>query len=403
MLVDKNLEEVQAHIINNTPSLASESISILQGWGRVSSEDIYAERNLPDCNQSAVDGYAVANILENEAESFKITGYINLGEVAKSPLKYGETMGVVTGGNLPEGTVAVIPHENTEVKDNLLYPREVIKSGNNIKVAGEDYKTADLLLAHNQVLGAGEISLLAALGKKTVKVYEKPRVAILSLSDNVVSWEDTPSVGLIRDSNGPLLSALVMQDGGITTAIKIAALEKGTLKEIAVELLKQADILILTGGTYSEGKNEALDLMSDLGAKALYWGVPIQPGSHTGAALIDSRLIFALSGNPASCAVGYYLFVTPALKAMQGLDPYLKKVKATCTNGFAKKTGTRRFVRGFAIYDNKGWQVTVQPGQKPSMIRSLINCNALIDLPPKNPPIGIGEEVDIILLNNVIK
>lgn len=399
MLIDKDLEEVLVEIINNTPSLASETLSILQAGGRVNAENIYAERNLPDCNLSAVDGYAVANILENGAESFLITGHINLGEVAKSPLNYGEAMGVATGGNMPEGTVAVIPHENTEARDNRLYPREAIKIGNNIKDAGEDYKTDELLLAQNQVLGAGEISLLAAFGKTAVEVYKEPRVAVLSLSENVVAWEETPSAGLIRDSNGPLLSALVMQDGGITSAIKIATQEKGSLKEIAQALLKQADVLILTGGTYSEGKNDALDLMEDLGAKTLYWGVPIQPGSHTGAALVGSSLIFALSGNPASCAVGYHLFVSPALKAMQGLDPYPKRIKAVCTNGFAKKTGTRRFVRGFATYDNKGWQVTVQPGQKPSMIRSLINCNALIDLPPKNPPVEIGEEVEIIILN----
>ncbi len=401
MLVDKDFEAVLEQIIQHTPRLASKYISIMEALGRVSAENIYADKNLPDCNQSAVDGYAVAKARENDENHFILTGYVGLGDVPKAPLQPGEAMGVATGGNLPEGTVAVVPHENTEVNGNLVQPREVIKAGNNIKQAGEDYQKDDLLLADNQVLGPGEISLLAAFGQSMVKVYEKPKVAVLSLSENVVFWQDEPNPGQIRDSNGPLLAALTIQDGGIPNANKIAVKDQGSIKEAVLDLLEQNDILILTGGTYSEGNNEVMALMEALEAEVLYWGVPIQPGSHTGAARLNSGLIFALSGNPASCAVGYHLFVAPAIKAMQGLNPYLPRIKAKCTNGFAKKTGTRRFVRGYASFDKEGWQVTVQPGQKPSMIRSLIKCNALIDLPAKNPPVEPGEEVDVILLNNL--
>jgi molybdopterin molybdotransferase len=127
--------------------------------------------------------------------------------------------------------------------------------------------------------------------------------------------------------------------------------------------------------------------------------VPVQPGSHAGASVLNGRLIFALSGNPAACAVGYQLFAAQAVLAMQGFKPRLKRLKARCVNGFAKKSGSRRFIRGHAYWDQEGWQVMVLPGQKPSMIRSLVNCNALIDMPPNHPPIEVGQEVSVLLLN----
>jgi molybdopterin molybdotransferase len=346
-----------------------------------------------------VDGYAVADSCEEGTGWYCITGQLYLGDAPQVPLELGQAIGVLTGGNLPHGTKAVVPHEKVEIKDNYLRSMERIKAGNNIKRAGEDYIEGDLLVARGSVLEPGDISLLAAYGKDSISVYRKPRVAVLCLSKHVVSWQLTPESGQIRDSNGPLLSALVRQDGGLPVSIKIANNKESSVKTLALDLLEQADILIITGGTYAEGGNEARLLMEDIGVELLYWDVPIQPGSHTGAGIWNSRLLFALSGNPAACAVGYQLFAAPAVRAMQGLTPRLQRLKARCINGFSKKTGSRRFVRGHVSWDEEGWKVTVLPGQKPSMIRSLITCNTLIDIPAENPPIEPGQEVSILLLN----
>ncbi|HZJ83994.1 MAG TPA: molybdopterin molybdotransferase MoeA [Syntrophomonadaceae bacterium] len=401
MLVNRDVEEVQSKIVNSIPHLGNDSVSILESVGRVSAENLYASTSLPANRQSAVDGYALAYLEGESLERYALTGNLALGEMSKIPLQIGEAIGVGTGGNLPEGTVTVIPHENTKIVDDFLYPTKSIRLGDNIKQIGEDYHKDDLLIAKNQILGPGEVGLLAAFGKTEVLVYPKPKVAMLSLSENIVPWQETPNLGQMRDSNGPLLSALAVQDGAIPTLIKIADKDENTLKKSILELSEQVDIIIISGGTYSENDNEARLLIEDMGGKTLYWGVPIQPGSHTGAAVLNSSLVFALSGNPASCAVGYALFVGTAIRAIQGLNPYLSKVKAKCTNGFPKKTGSRRFVRGYLSYDKEGFKVSVQPGQKPSMVRSLIECNALIDLPSNNPPVDPGQEVTVLLLNTL--
>ena len=401
MLVDASLEEVQLELLKHSQRLADESISILEAVGRVSAEDICAESDLPVNHQSAVDGYAVADEDPMKTGKYYITRYLHLGDISPISLEPGQAMGVVTGGELPPGSLAVVPHEKVEIQDNCLRSLEVIKPGNNIKQAGEDYGKGNQLITRGSLLSPGDISLLAAYGKTSINVYRKPRVAVLCLSKHVIPWQLTPEPGQIRDSNGPLLSALVLQHGGLPVSIKIIGKYETSVKTVVKELLEQADILIITGGTYAEGGNEARLLMEDLGAEILYWDVPIQPGSHTGASIWNSRLLFALSGNPAACAVGYQLFVAPALLAMRGLTVDLQRMKARCVNGFAKQSGSRRFVRGNASWSEEGWKVNVLPGQKPSMIRSLVNCNAFIDMPAGSPPVEIGQDVSILLLNTL--
>lgn len=400
MLTDISLEEAQDEIINKLLPMGTEIISILNALGRVSAVDMNAPCNLPVNNQSAVDGYALAALNDPGENQYLLMENVQFGAMPQQELQFGQAFGVVTGGNLPNGTIAVIPHEKAEIRNNILYPQEEVKTGNNIKQAGEDFAEGSLLMGKGKIIGAAEISLLAAFGIADIEVYLRPRVGILSLSKNVVPWQSSTDSGQMRDSNGPFLHALIIKDGGIPTVYITS--DNDSYQDTIEKHSEQMDMLIMTGGTYAEGEKESCLLMQALGAELLYWDVDVQPGSHNGASLWDSRLIFALSGNPAACAVGYHLLVVPALRALQGLPAESKRVRAVCTNGLNKKTKTRRFVRGYLEWTEDGWQISVLPGQKPSMLRSLINCNALIDMPAGSRSIEAGEEVSVIVLDTLI-
>ncbi|HPF19996.1 MAG TPA: molybdopterin molybdotransferase MoeA [Syntrophomonas sp.] len=397
MLVNISLEEAYNQILQYCQPLDAESIPIMTALGRVSAVDLHAPADLPVRQQSAVDGYALCAV----RTEYRLIGKGKPGEIPTELLLPGQALAVCTGGNLPGGTTAVIPHEKTEISGQSLYPREEIKPGNNIKQAGEDFPADSLMASQGSIVGAGEIGLLAAFGMAAIEVYRRPRVAVLCLSENVVEWQKNPQPGQMRDSNSPMLSSLVIRDGGIPVGGCTSDNIMDSLQEAAERLLGQCDILIITGGTYADGESEAASLMGKLGAEIIFWDVSVQPGSHIGFALKHSKQIFALSGNPAACSVGYHLFVAPALRGMQGYDPGYKRISAICSNGFPKKAGTRRFVRGQLTWTEKGWQITVLPGQKPSMIRSLLQCNALIDLPAGSPPVDAGQEVVLIVLESV--
>jgi len=395
------LEGAQELVISKVSRIPRENVSILDAGGRILFENLFADQNLPPYAQSAVDGFALGSCTTNSNSRYTIKKYLELSDFPDIPLKNGEAVGVLTGGALPDGCQAVVPHEKTVVEGDTLTVLEEIKPGNNVKQVGEDFQQGSLLAQGGIKIDAGCIGLLAAYGFWKIPVYRQPRVAILSLGLNIISCHLTPKPGQTRDSNSPFLAALIKQHGGVVASIDVISqmdlIKKGTYID---QIIEQVDLVICTGETYTQKANEIRLLMDTIGAEIIYWGIPIQPGSHNGAAFYKGRPIFALSGNPAACAVGYHLFVAPALRTMQGLYPYAQRLQAKCINSFSKIAHSRRFVRGYAACSSGDWKVTVLPGQKPSMLRSLISCNALIDLPPGHSPVTAGTEVSILLLES---
>lgn len=392
---DLSLEQAQKILLENLPLLETETVALSAGLNRILARQMTASQSLPAAEQSAVDGYAVGSSTSAVPSNFRVAGSYQLEECPNYPLQSNEAVRVKTGGVLPPGTCAVVPHEKTFCKADLLLVYEKVKTGQNIKSQGEDFRQGEVILNGSTRLTASGIALLSAMGVDAVEVYRRPRIATINLAPNVVPAPLPITMGQTWDSNGPMLSALVQQDGGVAVVAEPVVVSE--LPQRLPELLNTVDLLICTGGSYTENDSEARSLFTDIGAKVLYWDVAIQPGSHTGAAKMDSQLLFSLSGNPAACFVGYQLFVAPVIKAMFGQTGQ-NRAQARCINGFNKPANTRRMVRGRALYSDNGWEVTVLPGQKPSMIRSLLDCNALIDIAAGSPALEPGSSVQLILL-----
>ncbi|WP_066633498.1 molybdopterin molybdotransferase MoeA [Desulfolucanica intricata] len=399
MLTDVHLEEAQELLLSCVTPLTCQYVPLPDVLGRVSYQDIYAEHDIPSCSQSAVDGYAVSIDEQVEGTGYMVKERLKPGELPGISLGPGQACGVVTGGPLPAGTGAVVPQELADLKGKRVTFKKEIQPGSNIKLPGEDFKAGELIAQRGTPLSPGLVGVLAAYGKSKVAVFARPRTAILSLGREIVPYYVVPGPAGIRDSNGPLLAAYVQRAGGEVAAVEAAGDDNPSqVKYLLEKLLKQADIVITTGGAASGVCDQALSLLRETGARPLFWGVKIKPGSHSGAVSYNSKLIISLSGNPAACAVGFHLLAAPVLRALQGLTPQAERLTAVCTNPFLKRGGPRRFIRGNVFCGQKGWQVAILPGQKSSMLRSLINCNALIDLPAGHSPVEEGEEVSVILL-----
>ena len=217
-------------------------------------------------------------------------------------------------------------------------------------------------------------------------------MAILSLGKEIIPYDQEPTPGQVRDSNGPLLSSLVTLQGG-SAGVMVSRSSPG--KELN-SLIQQADMVVTIGGTAEGNNDQGRKLLDDTGAQPLFLGYQVKPGSHTCAGVRDGKPVIMLSGNPMACFVGYYLLAYPVLRALQGLNPELKRFPAVATSPFPKKGGPRRFLLGYALYGPEGWRVAVLPAQKSSMRRSLADCNCLIDLPAGHPPVTPESEVSII-------
>lgn len=395
MSFDIELNDAQARLIQAINPLEGERVPVLSAQGRVVAEIVTARHDLPSCRQSAVDGFAVSDD--------KLAGVkFRLLEENVSPdllLGKGEACPVVTGGVVPENARTVIPFEYAEVVNGYVTFSREVESGKNMKSAGEDLRGGDVLARPGDRMDSGLISVLAAFGYEQVLVHRLPRVGILSLYQGIIPWQNDPLPHQVRDSNSPLLISLVDGDGGIVVAMEMAGEDRSMLKQRVLEMLGKIDVLIIIGGTHAGEYDEARQLLEEIGAEMLFWGVKIRPGSHPGAALWNSRMIICLSGNPGACMVGYHMLAAPVIRCLQGISPFVPRIKAVCTNSFDKAGGPRRFLRAHATIHENTWKVEVLPGQKSSMLRSYINCNALIDLPAGHPPLEAGSEVSVILLN----
>ena len=394
-----SIEAAQQLILENIYHLPWETVSIMQAAGRILAKQVVADQDLPSSPQSAVDGFALGDDRAPINSRFSLVNSIPPGGSIPVALSHGQAAAVYTGAHLPSGTLSVIMHEKVLVNGAMISVLEDIKPGDNIKHAGEDYKRGETLVNSNTLLTAGHIGLLAAFGHHEVSVFKRPQVALLGLSKNIVPCFQTPQPGQTRDSNTPLLAALIKHSGGSAAESKLVLeIGENELMNYLDSLRLSADLIIIIGGTYAENQSDAQMLLKSAGAMIVYWGTDIQPGGHNGFALYKTKPVFTLSGNPAACAVGFNLFVLPALRFMQGITPTLNRVKARCNNGYNKAARSRRLVRARIGCSSQGWEATVLPGQKPSMLKSLVDCNALIDMPAGHPPLESGQEVTVILL-----
>ncbi|MCG9966606.1 molybdopterin molybdotransferase MoeA [Pelotomaculum terephthalicicum JT] len=400
MLENVELEKARELILSRVTLLPGETVPLLQALGCVISEDIYADHDLPQYPQAAVDGYAVPAEGGSDHTRFEVKERLLPGETPRSEIGPGQTVAVVTGGPLPAGAAAVIPQEAAEPEGEYITFRGKIPPGGNIKVQGEDFHAGDRFARQGTVLNPGLAGVLAAYGKTEVDVFRRPRVAILGLGPDIVSCSETPRPGQMRDSNGLLLAALVTRDGGRVTSVELAGAESSTeIRQRLEKLLQMSDLVLTTGGTAYGVGDQAVSVFKQSGADLLYWGLKVKPGGHGSAAVRENKLIISLSGNPSACAVGYYLLAVPVLRALQGLDPGQVRLAAVCADAFPKRGGPRRFLQAVAFCGQAGWEATILPGQKSSMMRALTrDCNALIDLPAGHPPVERGAKVSIILL-----
>ncbi|NTW04901.1 MAG: molybdopterin molybdotransferase MoeA [Peptococcaceae bacterium] len=399
MLINIDIEAAQELLLNNILPLPSEQIPLSEALGRVIADDFTAPANLPAYPQAAVDGFAV-HLKDMGSGQLRI---VKLSKDIQNTVVYpGETVAVLTGRPIPQNTGAVVPQEHTEVRENEVFFLKDIIPGNNIKVLGEDFEKGDLLADRGTVVGPGLIGVFAAFGKDVVKVYRQPRIAVLSLADEIVPYNTIdPEFNQIRDCNGPLISSLACVVGGKVQEIGYTqGCSMEEVEDMVKRILLKADLLVTLGRTASGNDDYALSLLRGLGAKILFWGVGIKPGSHSGGALLDSKPVIALSGNAAAGAVGFQLLAVPVIKRLRGMLGCLEKYKAVIEGAFNKKGGPRRFLRGNAYLGDKGLMVELLSGQKSSMLRSLIGCNALIDLPAGHSPVETGSEVSVILLSD---
>jgi molybdopterin molybdotransferase len=437
----------------------TEKVFLMQAVARVLAEPVTADRDFPPFPRTTRDGFAVrADDLAGGLTLLRVVGQVRAGDSYDLPVASGEAVEIMTGAAVPVGADAVVMVEYTERKsvpeinrkehpfdssfagseslragygtqrkefgdggdigddDNVLdiasneSPKQqekrtedlveiqrAVASGENVVPAGAEAQAGQELLPRGVRLGSAQIALAAAAGKASLKVYRKPRVAILSTGDELVEVAEKPGPSQIRNSNSYSLAALVVECGGEPVQLPIAPDEEGKLTELIQEGLK-ADMLLLSGGV-SMGKFDLVEqALKGLGAKFFFTGALIQPGKPVVFGEVGSVPFFGLPGNPVSVMVTFELFARQVVEALSGAEPErLKSAKAKLKKEFKTKAGLTRFLPARLDGGLDNPEVEVVPWQGSGDMLAAARANCYLVVPPDREKLAKGEMVTVVL------
>jgi len=288
------------------------------------------------------------------------------------------------------------PESKEKTTEDLVEIQRSVIIGENIVPAGAEAQAGQELLPSGGRMGPAQIALAAAAGKASVKVYRKPRVAILSTGDELVEVAEKPGPSQIRNSNSYSLAALVAECDGEPVQLPIAPDEQGKLTELIQEGLK-ADMLLLSGGV-SMGKFDLVEqALNTLGAKFFFTGALIQPGKPVVFGEVGTVPFFGLPGNPVSVMVTFELFARQVVEALSGAEPErLKSAKAKLKKEFKTKTGLTRFLPALIAGGLDDPEVELVPWQGSGDMLAAARANCYLVVPPDREKLAKGEMVTVV-------
>lgn len=390
-----SVEEALAKIHEHATPQSSQQIPTSGAAGFVLKGPIHCTTDSPPFDKSQVDGFAVrTSDIQQAGSVLRIVEEIMAGQVPKMSVLPGTTIRIMTGAPVPAGADAIVMVERTELVEGgvsegpLVRISESPRSGQNILLRGESMRVGDVVLRAGHALRAIEIGLLAELGVTSIEVYRQPTVAILSTGDELVSFDHSPGPGQIRNSNGPMLEALVREAGAQPNGIGIA---RDNLPELTatIRTALNSDVVLLSGGVSAGVLDLVPGVLQELGVQEIFHKVHLKPGKPLWFGSLGQgeqrHLVFGLPGNPVSSLVCFYLFVRPALASLAGRDDTsVSTAKAKLSVPFRHR-GDRptyfparaRQVNGDLFVKPLGWRGS-------SDLRTLVDANALICLEPGN-------------------
>ncbi|MFI8203900.1 gephyrin-like molybdotransferase Glp [Streptomyces sp. NPDC085937] len=423
--VDEHLDDILATVRPLEPI----ELNLLDAQGCVLVEDITVPVSLPPFDNSSMDGYAVrvtdvAGASEQYPASLEVVGDVAAGAADLLHVGPGQAARIMTGAPLPPGAETVVPVEWTDgglgqgpaagMRARSLAPEgaaghvEVYRPAParaHVRAAGSDVRAGDRALDAGTVLGPPQISLLAAIGRGTVRVRPRPRVVVLSTGSELAQPDEPLGPGQIYDSNSFALTAAARDAGAIAYRVGAVADDATTLRDTIEDQLVRADLMVTTGGVsvgaYDVVK-EALSHAGDEdepGSGVEFRKLAMQPGKPQGFGSIgpDHTPLLALPGNPVSSYVSFELFVRPAIRTLMGLrDVHRPRVRAElrAERAIGSPKGRRQFLRG-RYADGT---VTPVGGAGSHLVAALAQANALLVVPEDIEDVAPGTEVEVVLL-----
>lgn len=386
-----------------TPLSEQEQVSLHQALGRTLSADVLSPVDVPPHDNSAMDGYAVrSSDLTADGITLKVTGHAFAGHPYTGSIPPGSCVRIMTGALIPDGCDSVVMQEHTSVDgDTVTFHREV-RTGQNIRRAGEDLQQNAVVLPAGQAIGPAEMGLLASLGLNEITAYRKLRVALFSTGDELQQLGQPLAAGQIYDSNRYSLLGLLQQLGVEVLDSGSIADNPDSLRHALLDAAAKADVIITSGGVSVGEADYIKQLLGEIG-EVVFWKIAMKPGRPLAYGKIGQCHFFGLPGNPVAVMVTFLQFVGDALRVLMGQNARSTfLLKATCTSPIRKLAGRTEFQRGILSQDANGdLSVCTTGAQGSGILSSMSKANCFIVLPEEQASVEVGATVQVQLLNTL--
>ena len=393
-----SVEEALDAILSRVVVMPVERVDLMASLGRVLAEPVVSHRQIPPWPNSSMDGYAVRAEDTAAGASLAVVGRVEAGVLPARTVGAGEAMRIFTGAPMPAGADAVIPQEDIDVADNgAISLKGPVAPAAYVRPAGEDLRPGDTVLDAGIVIGAADIGLLATLGYTQVRVYRRPRVAILSTGNELADLGTEPRPGQIPNTNTYSLMAQVIECGAMAMNLGVAP-DDAALIEARVRQAQEADVVVSSAGVSVGDLDFVKAALHSAGAQLHLWRVSMRPGKPITFGSLHGRPVFGLPGNPVSAMVTYELFVRPALLAMMGCRAvHRARVTARAAAAIANPGHRRGYLRVALGRDGEGFVAALTGDQGSGILRSMVAADGLAVVPP-DTVIPRGDAVEVMIL-----
>ena len=393
-----SIDEARRRVLEAVRPLASEEVPLEAALGRTLAEEVASELPVPPFDSSAMDGFA---LVAGPGAELRVVDESRAGHPARERVEPGTAVRISTGAKLPDGATAVIPIERVETADRTVRTPDTAP-GQNVRRAGEDVSSGQVVLRPGVELGPAELGVLASLGRAAARCSRRPRVALLVTGDELVDPGRPLGPGRIWNSNAYALSAQAASAGAEVLASEQVQDRAEATRDALARALAVADVVCVSGGVSVGPHDHVKDGLRALGVEERFWGVALKPGKPTWFGTREGEgspvLAFGLPGNPVSAMVTFQLFARPALRRLQGADPEATRGTAVVDEPLPRSPHREQAIRCRLRPGPEGWHAAPTGPQGSHILTSMLGADALALVPAGDGEVGRGESIQIELL-----
>ena len=400
-----SVAEARQQLLDALDPVGNIHVPIGDAFGYVLAQLVHATFDAPSFSNSSMDGFAVRSMdtrTTSAAQSLKlaVVGDIPAGVFVDHVLRAGETMRIMTGAALPQGSDAVIPVEDTNIEHHLIdLPDHVelqrkVEPGDYVRNRGEDFVAGQVLLEPGRRLRPQDVALLAMLGLTKIEVHRRPTVAILSSGDELVPVGGKLQRGQIHNSNSYSLAAQVQSCLAGVIDLGIARDSEAVVKQSLDEAVRQNVDLIITSAGVSVGAYDYVRLVVEKYGDLSIWRVNMRPGKPFTFGLYGETPFIGLPGNPVSAFVGFEVFARPALQKLAGVKLWERARQFATLSEDITSDGRESFLRARITHQEGGLTASLAEHQGSGNLYSLVQANGLIILPARVKSLKKGSQVE---------